>query len=283
MNRAEQAMIRQLETNADAFEKYFESGDMPLISKTPANHAIGNAPAKGNPVFSAQFDLSILVKYFTRVTATGICTAVTGTTVDPSLRVPLPAFIFGLSDYRGGFTKARTIFPVTNWLYQSPAIIGKDDISYLGLDANAMATLQNGDLIIPYIAAAPGSGTTSIAVVIIRTTQVAYGTLLNSLTSDKFIMNMIRYTVPDTTAQSLDQFSNQILVAKQSLFGKFDSDSISPNSYKVPEQNQISLIDIPLKKGIDKSILIGTYLNNDLPSAGLLWSTFVWSVKTGNY
>jgi hypothetical protein len=104
---------------------------------------------------------------------------------------------------------------------------------------------------------------------------VAYATLLTALSSDRFVLNMIRYVIPDTTL--IAQYSNNIGLFRQSLFGKFNSDYMSPNSFKKPEQQQNGLIDIPLKKGIDKETSMGMYIN--YTCIELSWSIFVWTVK----
>jgi hypothetical protein len=80
----------------------------------------------------------------------------------------------------------------------------------------------------------------------------------------------------DTTPVGLAQLNNNISITKQSLFGKFDSDFISPNSFKVPEQQQNGIIDIPLVKGIDKQTALSTYVNFD--ATNVQWSIFVQQV-----
>jgi hypothetical protein len=58
-----------------------------------------------------------------------------------------------------------------------------------------------------------------------------------------------------------------------SLFGKFQSDSISPNAFKQPDQFQNGIIDVPVQKGIDKSVVMAMYVNTAATS--LQWSIFV--------
>jgi len=91
------------------------------------------------------------------------------------------------------------------------------------------------------------------------------------------LMNLIRYTQNDTSQVGLNQYSQKIGWYKQSLFGKFDSDTASPNSFKMPENLQSGIIDIPLVKPITKEALVATYLL--YTSVSIQWSIFVQTVK----
>jgi hypothetical protein len=276
----EAALLQKLNSNVDAFDSYFEadSADAPVLQRrSPAGSQSSSLTrSKGNPSFSAQFDISFNLKFFTLTS--GTYTAIAASSLNAGLKsIALPAFLFGWNDWKAGFAKLKNQFNVSPWVYGRPGIYGKDSFSELAFDANVTPSLINGDLVIPFTSALPGTGTTTLALVIVRCTQVAYGTLLESLASDKFVMNMIRYVVPDTTQPSLNQYANNIGLFKQSLFGKFDSDFLSPNSYKKPEQQQVNLIDIPLKRGIDKEKSVAFLINYDIPGS-INWSTFVWSV-----
>jgi len=273
MTKAEAAMMRALETNANAFDSFFDqSADAPPMAITPGGAEL--TKTKGNPTFSAQFDINFIKLYFTLTG--GAYTQIAAAGLNAGLKNSLPHFLFGLSDYKAGFAKLRNSFPVVGWAYGRPGIYGKDSFDEYAFDAAITANLQQGDMVVPFTSALPGAGTTSLALCIIRCTQVAYGTLLESLVSDRFVMNMIRYVVADSTAAQLAQYANNIGMFNQSLFGKFDSDFISPNSFKKPEQQQSNLIDIPLKKGINKEVALALSSNYDV--VGYTWSTFVWSV-----
>lgn len=239
------------------------------------------ASVKGNPSFAAQFDIQFLLKYFTLVDATGVYTASTAAAVAaavPALATQLAAFLYGNSDYASGFKKLQEAFPLAGgWVYGTPGIYGKDQFRINGsfIDATVTAQLQKGDLVQPIFS--DQGATTYVGLVIIRCTQVGYGTLLDSLNSDRFVMNMIRYIMADTTAVGLAQYNNNIFIMKQSLFGKFDSDFVSPQSFKMPEQFQAGIIDIPVKKGIDKQIALATYIQYD--AVTVQWSLFVEYVE----
>jgi hypothetical protein len=280
MNQAEQELSRLLEADADSFDDYFEEdgADAPLISKRAGNRrqgALKMSKAKGNPTFSAQFDLSILLKYYTVVTATGVYTSIAAAALNAGLKNRLPVYIFGNSDSQSGFPNIRQYFPLNAWVHGRPGIYGKSDFREYLFDATVTADLQIGDLVIPFTSALPGAGTTTLGLVIVRCTQVAYGSLLAALQSDRFVMNMIRYVIPNTAL--IAQYSNNIGVFKQSLYGKSDYDFVSPNSHKKPEQMQNGLIDIPLKQGIDKGIALGQWVNYDCIEQS--WSIFVWSTS----
>jgi hypothetical protein len=233
---------------------------------------------KGNPAFAAQFDIYLQLKYFTVVTATGVYTSIAATALAAGAKVSLPLFVFGNSDFAGGYKKLKETFALSGgWVYGTPFIFNKDATYPLpsAWDATVTSTLQTGDMIIPFTNALPGAGTTSLAIAIIRCNQVAYGTLLDALSSDRFVINMIRYILDDATKTA--QFTNNLNIFTQSLFGKFDSDFVSPNSYKKPEQFQNGLIDVPLKWGVDKQKALATLCNYD--NIGTTWSIFVWKVN----
>jgi len=276
---ADRMLLQRLNENVDSFDSYFDdSADEPIVAPSgmPAGNAGLNAQlgrAKGNPSFSAQFDVQILPKYFTL--NGGAYTAIAASALNAALKNQLPFFLFGNSDFASGFTKLKSVFTLNTWVYGTPGIYGKDLFTPYAFDATVTGVLQNGDLLIPFTSALPGAGTTTLALIVVRCTQVAYGTLLASLSSDRFLMNMIRYVIPDTT--KITQYSNNVGVFKQSLFGKFDSDYVSPNSYKKPEQLQNGIVDIPIKKGIDKNIAVASYANYDVGEIDL--SIFVYSVK----
>lgn len=277
LTQAEAQLMQALETHADAYDSYFDedAADAPVISRRPAASGVALTKTKGNPTFSAQFDITAALQFYTLTG--GAYTKIAGSSLSATLKTALPMFLFGWNDFKVGFAKLRNQFPVNVWVYGIPFIYGARTPSELALDTTVTANLNNGDLVVPFTSALPGAGTTSLALVVIHCTQVAYGTLLESLVSDRFVMNMIRYVVADETAASLAQYANNIGIFKQSLFGKFNSDFVSPNSFKKPEQQQKNLIDIPLKKGINKEVALASYINYD--AITFTWSTFVWTVK----
>jgi|WetSurMetagenome_2_1015567.scaffolds.fasta_scaffold02016_11 hypothetical protein len=276
MTDSEMQLLQKLNSNVDSFESYFEDeADRPVITTSQTKTSVGKS--KGNPSYSAQFDVSVFKKYFTVVTATGVYTAVAASAINAGLKNSLPVFLFGQSDFKAGYANLKKIYPVnSNWVAGKPFIYGAGTSEVTpAMDVTVLAQLIQGDMVFPFTSALPGAGTTSLALVIVRCTQVAYGTLLESLSSDRFVLNMVRYVIPDVTL--IAQYSNQIGIFRQSLFGRGTTDYLSPNSSKKPEQQQSGIIDIPLKKGFDKESALGMYTNYD--AIELSWSIFVWSVK----
>lgn len=287
MTEAEQAFMNEINSNVDSFDDYFESADKkrPLVSRRPAVKSAGVTRIKnvpGNPTFSAQFDLSLMIRYFSNDAATGLVwepvTAAALAAEDPTLATRLSAFMFGYSDYTSGYANAQGQFPLQVWQYGLTNIVGKDNFNENLFGSNWTAIvgsqLRGGDLVIHYVGTTPAL-LTYHAYVIIRCTQVAYGTLLNAMASDRFVINMIRYIQNDTTPAGLLQYGNDIAMLQLSLFGKMNKDFVSPNSFKEPKNFQNGIIDIPLKKGLDKQETIATYVNYD--AVNLQWSIFVWS------
>lgn len=225
----------------------------------------------GNPPFKAQFDVSMIVKYFS--VAGGVYTSVLYAALPAALQTQLSAFIFGNSDLSGGFKKSQGQFPLVNWNYDTPFVYGRDyaNANYGALDATAKATLQKGDLVQTFYAAS--GGTNYSAFVILRCPGVAYATLVDSLNSDRFWVNNIRYQLPDTTATGLLQYDNDIKIMAQSLFGLYAENTVSPTSFKQPNQFQNGIIDVPIKQGVDKNVIFGTYINTY--SISQKWSIFV--------
>lgn len=270
-----QQLRNRMRGRVDSFDNSYADAPMAV----PPNRTQLMAQA-GNPGFTAQFDVSIKLLYFTE-NGSGVYTSKTAAQIlvaQPTLATKLPSFIFGNSDYSGGFARLRAAFPINVWTYDIPFVYGvggQADGHFSTFDASVTALLVTGDLVMPFWATI--GGVNYVALSIVRCTQVAYGTLLSALSSDMFQMNMIRYIMSDTTAVGLAQYANNINVFKQSLFGKFDSDFVSPNSFKLPEQQQDGVIDIPLVKFIDKQIALATLVNYDTPN--VQWSIFVAQVN----
>lgn len=266
MTRAQKQMLALMDNNVDAYAE----GDAPVVQ--PVGASLGRG--RNNPNFSATLQLSLLKYYFTVVTATGVYTEVAAAALDADLKNNLPFFVFGNADYAGGYSKAVSVYPVNaNWVFIGSFIYGKDSIpdSVDELDSTVTAKLERGDQLQLYTSAQPGAGTTSLAVLIIRSSQVAMGTLLDSLNSDMFTLNEIRYAIPDST--KIAQFNNQIALFKQTNFGKFNGDYVDPNTFKDPYQQQTNIINVPLKYPIDKNKII--ILDTDFDCINISWGIFI--------
>lgn len=224
--------------------------------------------AAGNPNFRAQFDLDITTLYFTE--AAGVYTSILPAALNVALQTRLAVFIFGNTDFASGFATLKRNFPLNVWEYGRPLVVGKDQLVVNGvaLDATATAPLVDGDLVLPFFATV--AATNYVGLVRLRCNQVEYGTLLSSLNSDTFMTNMIRYI---NDVSNVKQFLNPIELFTISLFGKFSNDSTNPNSWKVPEQFQDGIIDVPLKKSFTKHQALGTYITYDVTNFS--WQIFV--------
>lgn len=271
--------ILQRQRGVDSFENYADAVatvDMPAAVAPDKTQLMAT---QGNPAFTAQFDINLELLYFTE--NAGVYTLKTPAQIlaaQASLATKLPHFVFGNTDYNGGFARLKAAVNINVWAYDVPFIYGvitQPGCSFSLFDATVKAQLITGDLILPFTATL--GGVNYVALSVVRCTQVAYGTLLQALSSDMFQMNMIRYIISDTTAVGLAQYKNNINIFKQSLFGKFNSDFVSPNSFKLPEQMQDGVIDIPLVKGIDKQIALAVLANYDVPN--VQWSLFVAMVN----
>jgi hypothetical protein len=270
---SEEQMLQAMGSNIDAFNGNVDhaNGGAPMLTPPTTQPRLGSTA--GNPNFAAQFDIQVVKKYFTE--AAGVYTAATGGTIAANLRVSLPYVVFGLSDFDGGYARILSEIPVNtnDWVQGDPFIYGKGSTIEIPIDSTVKAQLRRGDMVIPFTSALPGAGTTTLALIIVRSSQVAFGTLLKSLASDYFAINLLRFFVPDSTSVNLAQYQNDILLFTQSLFGKVTSDSISPNSSKVPEQQQANIIDIPLDQVVNKANSLAGYINYDVDSFS--WSIFV--------
>lgn len=240
------------------------------------------AASKYNPDFDAQFNINFNLLYFT--VAAGVYTSKTAAQIlaaQAQLATKLPFFLFGQSDFLAGFAKAQGQFPLQGgWTYEAPFIFGTN--GYNGsstsagvLDATARAALLPGDLVQPFSAVL--GGVTYVAFAQISCTDVGYGTLLAATSSDRFLINLVRITQNDTSTTGLNQFAQKISWFKQSLFGAFASDTAGPNAFKMPENLQSGIIDVPLVKAINKESLMGTYLL--YTTTQLSWAIFVKTIK----
>lgn len=288
MTREEKKLMNMLHSDADAFDDAFDSAfaddtlEAPLVAPSIDN-AVGKlGRSRNKPVFSAQFDLSFIVKYFDVTAADGTTAAILPAGLLAAAQNSVPGIFFGNSDYASGFTFGQQKLPLTNWSYlrsyiygaNEPTVVTEGPGTAYAFPAAITNVLRKGDLVIELYYDS-GGATDNKALVIHRCQQVGYGTLLASIGSDRFVINQLRYTIPDTT--KIAQYSEQIRLLRQSLFGRNQEDFVSPQSFKNPQQQQNGIVDIPLKKGVDKETLLATYLNYDVGQVD--WSIFVWKTK----
>lgn len=280
MKSYEKKLLNTLRNHVNGFDAPFSRDHAdadPIAAAMVGNEA--PAAIKGNPRFSATFNLTFMAKYFTL--NGGVYTAIAAGALNAGLQNDLPFFIFGHDDFASGFKKIKGLFSLnSNWSYGRPGVWGKDDFNELAFDATVTGTLQTGDLVLPYTSALPGAGTTTLALLIVRCPEVGYGSLLEAIGSDRFLINGVRFVVDvETSATLLQQYKRRLLFVDMSIFGKSQDDSLTPNDYKVPEQFQNGIVDIPVIGkwgGIDKHKIWGFFnLYNNVESS---WTVFCQSV-----
>ncbi len=273
---AQRALLKQMGRGANAYSNHAndqaiieEVANIPVVS---SSKLVTVGQGLYNPPFKAQIQTSILKLYFTE--SSDVYTAVAPASIVASLKTSLPAFLFSNSDYAAGFAKLQGQYSLGSfWQYGDPFIYGRDyPVTAFGvLDATVIAQLRKGDLVFPFTAVTSGPVNT-LALVIVRTSDVPYATLLDATNSNRFDINLIRYTV---TAGQETQFANAILCAKETMFGKFTSDPINPEAFKNPEQDQDNIIDIDVSFAVDKESGLSTFVNFDILT--MRWNIFISS------
>ncbi len=271
MKQSERELLAAL-SDANNFEDAFEAdmADAPLVSPTSKGVGAELANLRGNPRFSAQFDISVDITYYD-VTGAAVLTPAALLAAAPTLATQLAFPVFGNSDFSGGFKLWQERYPLSLW------ILSNANSGIVGINGATVPTgsiaVTSGDLLVTWLATVAANDYQ--ATLRVRCRQVAYGTLLGSISSDRFVVNNIRYLIADAT--KVAQYDNQIGLLRQTLFGKVSNDFVSPASFKRPEQFQINVVDIPLRKGIDKETILASYVNYD--AVALTWSIFVMRIN----
>lgn len=278
-------------------------GQTPLSSGTGA----GMTPQVGNPMFRSQIDLKVSVQYgrsdFTvdgtnpKLKIFEASAPIVAASLPEPCKTPLPVYLFGNSDFAAQFARSSSLKRPENWTFlQAVVLSGKADaitvspeLSPAFFEGNQLFEIpslasftgkgKRGDIVLQFAYTVLPDGLTDLnlytAEVIISCPQVAYSTLLDSLSSDTFSISGFRYTVQDVT--KIAQFDNAVDLVTQSMFGKLATDSINPNSMKLPSNQQDNIIDIPLTYGFDKNKVIITEINYDCQA--FTWSLFIPTVQ----
>lgn len=221
-----------------------------------------------NENFAASFEMEFTQSYFT-VSGAGDYVNILPTALPLSLQGDLPFFIFGHNDFASGYARLKNAFPLPPlWNYGRPFIFGRDE-NDLTNDVDVIGTLRDGDMVIPYFAIVGAQN--YAAVLVVRCTTQAYGSILESLSSDDFVVGHLRISLSDNA--NIRQFTKQITWQNLSIFGKNSSDQISPQSYKSSRQFQDGIVDMPVEYKVDKYISFGFY--NLFTNTSMSWSIFV--------
>lgn len=264
MRPNEQALLTAL-NNADNMEQYFDNADSQMAQSSGVG--VGLGVQKSVVGYKAQIDIYARIAY----TLIAGNTEVVPSSMPAASQTGLPVFIFGNSDYYSGFAagfKQNPQAPV--WSFVGIYTVGVDNLSSAVYTTSVLQYCKKGDLLIQF-----QYSTTHYGFVIISCGQVAYNTLLTSLSSDRFVISQLRYTVTDPNKVS--QFNQNLNMISQSLFGKISTDFVSPVSFRDPSNQQVNIIDIPIKKGIDKNTIIATYANYDV--GAFTFSMFLNEIK----
>lgn len=241
----------------NSFERQFNSADATQVNP----NAINIATQPGGDFFVDQFSVQILTYYFTVVA--GVYTNVAAGAIAATLQTKLGAFIFGYSDFQAGFAKGQSMLPLSVWGYEAPFAyrgVGTGATSFGNIDANVRAILLVGDVVQPATAITAGPINTA-SFVVMRLSNGYYANMLNSLSSDVFSINKVRYQL--TNPALLGQFNNPLQLINQSLFGAAKTDNVDPTAYKQPQQFQAGIIDIGVSQSFYKAIGWATYSNYD--------------------
>lgn len=257
-----------------ARRKLFETlqGKQPVNTEEPLKNvrnilgSIGHI--KGNPLTKTEITLNIETIFYDRLTTLTIAPAA----LPANLQARLPVFLFGLTDFWGGYRRMQQFLPPTGgWILAETQWIGSFPIGIMNMTADVplsvdfFRTSRPGDLLIHY--ADPDPASTINACVRIHCENVAYGTFLNSFVSDLIALDRLRYITPAANPTQLD---NAFTVAVQSLFGRTAADQLDPRMFTLSTDFQANIVDIPLGLPIDKSVMIGFYINFDCQNVSFI-------------
>jgi hypothetical protein len=241
-----------------------ETPEVPLQNVRNALGHIGQTV--GNPLTKTEINIQINSFIFT----------VAGALIAPGalpigLQSSLPVFIFGLTDYYGGFLRLQRLI-ITNpaWTLLNPpaaALIQTGIVGYNAVPPMApmFPFVQAGDMMMLY-GDTPG-GANFLVLIVIHCNNVSYGTFLNSFVSDLITISHIRYLVP---IANIAQFVNPIFFGYQTLFGKTSFDSLDPRLYILGKDPQQEICDLPVDLPIDKNIMMGFQLNVNCQNVSLV-------------
>ncbi len=252
--------------------------------KGSSNPALGAelAGIVGNPEFKAEITVNVSTRYYSQAVV-GTPVNVLAAALPVAQQTQVPAFMFGTNDMQAGFSAGRnTIIPAGwNIADMKQIVVGQGEVDYNPLPHAAAGVdyavgsiffnqAQAGDLVlvIPMNGFVAGAAATTIAAeVIIHCNNVPYASLLNTINSDVFRINMIRYTVP---VAQIAQLQNQITVVTQSIFGKVARDTIDPNTYITGGTFNPNIADMALRLLVNK--YFGLYFPVNFDVVQLSWT-----------
>jgi hypothetical protein len=226
------------------------------------------AYSAGNPLTKTEITLQITLEYYDFTAAAPILPAA----LSPDLQKSLPVFLFGLTDYYGGYKKNRLlagmplINPVGRWILADYLILAAYQTTLGIVGYNCVNTgivgmfnpIDPGDLIMVFNGIQLSNAHNIVALLKVHCNNVAYGTFLNSFVSDLITINTLRLIVP---IANINQYLNALTFGYQTLFGKTFADSVDPRMYITSTDFQQQICDIPINLPIDKAVMLGYQLN----------------------
>jgi len=251
MNPNDKELLNALRS-ADSFESSFD-GDSHLVA---SNQVAGISKPSQHPVVEAQFDLEIKTFYTNQATGA----IVTAANLPASLQTGQPVYLFGHIDYAGGYAVAQSKLQRNGaWLFSQLFRYNVDAIAGTPNIQNALINAKNGDFVTLWEQTV--AGTTYNMVQIITSANVAYSSLIEALSSDRFIISKLRLNVQNSNFAT--QFKNSFYVIKQTLFGKTSDDILSANSFVNPFNNLQYICDVPIHFPVDKNKTLAFNMNYD--------------------
>lgn len=95
-----------------------------------------------------------------------------------------------------------------------------------------------------------GGAAPNVDYVYVTCNQVPYSTFLAATASDMLVVEKNRYSIADTAYRI--NYDKGYKLTKKGIFGKFEEEDITVNSYINPQQFQSGIIDVDVIFGIDK-------------------------------
>ena len=174
---------------------------------------------KGNPKFTAQFDVKIVRNSFNSVET-----------------FPIPIF---------GFYELEN-------MYRDIIKLPTGAVSYVingGHNSNVFAKAKIYELVFDI-----GGGL--FETFTITCPQVPYPTLVQTTGRGKFMLNMVTMTLPNESFTA--QFSEELEIFRRTMFGRTASDSFTPQTFVRPINNQKHISEIPVKTEMteDKGLIV---------------------------
>ena len=203
---------------------------------------------------SGNFNVTVRKYYFTLTG--GTYTAIAGASLNATLQTGLPVYLFGSADFQVAYKKMNDLFPVsnTNWTFSEAGIFGArtfENFDYT--DTAITALLQKGDVIQLFTSALPGSGTTTLCIIVQRSQEIPFGSLVQNVEGgDKIGIVKIRETMSNDNAVYSAQNQNTMYFFTESILGKTTFDGLPVQSEISGFQYNQNIVDINVNRLIDK-------------------------------